>query len=120
MSGFDPYEVLGVERDATVEAIHRSYRERARAAHPDLAGDDDRMAALNEAWAVLRDPVRRAAYDQAGATPAVAKAEAPAAPDPLLGRRTQRLLRAIVLVSLTLAVALLVIVFLVGFGRVGS
>lgn len=67
------YDVLGVGADATAEQIRRAYHDRARHLHPDgLAGasrDDDTvrraMQDVNEAWRVLRDPVRRAAYDDA-------------------------------------------------------
>jgi len=66
------YEVLGVRPDATTREIRRAYVARARRSHPDFHGDADmstratseaQMRELNEAWAVLRDPVRRAAYD---------------------------------------------------------
>lgn len=59
------YEVLGVASDASPEALRAAHRERARRLHPDLAsGDAAAMRALNEAWAVLSDPDRRAAYDR--------------------------------------------------------
>lgn len=69
------YEVLGVSPLASPEAIRRAYRQRARLVHPDRqvtggpppadAGSADRaMQELNEAWRVLGDPARRAAYDQ--------------------------------------------------------
>jgi curved DNA-binding protein CbpA len=62
------YDFLGVSPDADADAIHHAYRAAARRLHPDTAesgaaGDDEAMRALNEAWAVLRDPARRAAYD---------------------------------------------------------
>lgn len=60
------YDVLGVARDADLADIRRAYRERARALHPDTALGPDTvvgMSAVNEAWAVLRDPGRRRAYD---------------------------------------------------------
>jgi len=61
------YDLLGVPPDASVDEIHHAYRERARALHPDAAGDsadnEEAMRELNEAWAILRDPDRRAAYD---------------------------------------------------------
>lgn len=59
------YEVLGVAPDASREALRAAHRERARRLHPDVAsGDAAAMRALNEAWAVLSDPARRAAYDR--------------------------------------------------------
>jgi curved DNA-binding protein CbpA len=60
------YEVLGVSRDAGSEEIRRAYVAQARQLHPDTgsaAADPQAMQALNEAWRVLRDPARRAAYD---------------------------------------------------------
>jgi len=71
----DPYRVLGVSPDATPREIRDAYRRRARMAHPDLAGEDSAswMRDLNAAWEVLKDPGRRAAYDEAsGLTPAPA------------------------------------------------
>lgn len=61
----DPYEVLGVPRNASVRQIRAAYVARARRAHPDLVGlrGLDLMRALNEAWAVLKDADRRAEFD---------------------------------------------------------
>ena len=63
----DPYEVLGVSRTASVRQIRAAYVERARRVHPDLVGHRglDGMRALNEAWEVLKDAERRAAFDAA-------------------------------------------------------
>jgi curved DNA-binding protein len=65
----DYYRDLGVERDATPEEIKKAYRRLARKYHPDVSKEPDaeaRMRAVNEAYAVLSDPERRAAYDQVG------------------------------------------------------
>jgi hypothetical protein len=59
------YEVLGVSASATQAEVRAAYRAAARNHHPDAGGDAGRMRALNVAWAVLGDPVRRAAYDRA-------------------------------------------------------
>ena len=67
----DPYRVLDVRHDASVDEIKRRWRELAREHHPDRAGHDGdererlttRMARINAAYDVLRDPVRRASYD---------------------------------------------------------
>jgi hypothetical protein len=60
------YRILHVQPDAPVEIIRTSYRtlmQRLRA-HPDLGGDHWNAALINEAYAVLNDPARRAAYDE--------------------------------------------------------
>ena len=59
----DYYEVLQVHPRADSEVIRAAYRALARKYHPDLGGDPNRMIALNDAWDVLGDPVRRAEYD---------------------------------------------------------
>jgi hypothetical protein len=59
------YEVLGVAASASAEALRAAHRERVRRLHPDVAsGDAAAMRTINEAWAVLSDPQRRAAYDR--------------------------------------------------------
>lgn len=60
----DHYRVLGVDQHADGAAIHRAYRALARRFHPDVTGDDTTMKIVNVAWDVLRDPRRRAVYDQ--------------------------------------------------------
>ena len=65
----DYYEVFGVPRDATQDDIKRAYRKLARKFHPDVSKDSDadvRFKELGEAYAVLKDPEKRAAYDQVG------------------------------------------------------
>lgn len=65
------YEVLGVGQAADEATLHEAYLALARQHHPDRAGGDaSRMQAINEAWATLGDPARRARYDRAiGGTP---------------------------------------------------
>jgi curved DNA-binding protein CbpA len=66
----DFYEVLQVNPRAEPEVIRAAYRILARKYHPDHGGDAARMIDLNNAWDVLGDPVRRAAYDASRSTPA--------------------------------------------------
>lgn len=65
----DYYEVLGVGRDSTPEEIKRSFRRLARQYHPDVnkdPGAEARFKEINEAYEVLSDTDKRAAYDRFG------------------------------------------------------
>ena len=60
-----PYEVLGVDATATDAEIRRAYLALARRFHPDAnPGGEERMRAVNEAWAILGDRDRRARFDR--------------------------------------------------------
>lgn len=65
----DYYATLGVERAATQDEIKRAYRKLARKFHPDLNKEADaeaRFKEVGEAYKVLNDPEKRAAYDDVG------------------------------------------------------
>ncbi|BCX14507.1 MAG: molecular chaperone DnaJ [Patescibacteria group bacterium] len=67
----DYYEILGVSRDASADEIKKAYRKQALEWHPDRHKDDKEFAEkkfkeINEAYQVLSDPQKRAAYDQFG------------------------------------------------------
>ena len=65
----DYYKILGIERNADADTIKASYRKMARKYHPDVSKEkdaEDRFKDLQEAYEVLKDPEKRAAYDQLG------------------------------------------------------
>lgn len=65
----DYYQIMGVNRDASQEEIKRAYRKLARKYHPDVSSEADaekHFKELGEAYEVLKDPEKRAAYDQLG------------------------------------------------------
>jgi molecular chaperone DnaJ len=70
MAKRDYYEVLGLPRNATEAELRQAYRRLAMKFHPDRnPGDPDSEASfkqVKEAWEVLKDPRKRAAYDQFG------------------------------------------------------
>jgi curved DNA-binding protein len=65
----DYYDVIGVNKDAGQDEIKRAYRKLARKYHPDVSKESDaeaRFKEVGEAYEVLKDPEKRAAYDQLG------------------------------------------------------
>jgi curved DNA-binding protein len=65
----DYYDTLGVKRNAGAEEVKRAYRKLARKYHPDVSKEKNaeaRFKDVQEAYEVLKDPEKRAAYDQLG------------------------------------------------------
>src|ERR1700742_5242731 len=66
----DPYEVLGVERDASTQQIKKAFRQLARELHPDVNAHDpdaeEKFKEAAEAYEILSDAERRQTYDQYG------------------------------------------------------
>lgn len=65
----DYYKIMGVARDAKQDEIKRAYRRLARKYHPDVSKEahaEERFKELQEAYEVLKDTEKRAAYDQLG------------------------------------------------------
>ena len=58
------YEVLGIPEGASRDEVRYAYRRLVKTAHPDLAGDTAQFRLITQAYDVLSDPVRRAAYDR--------------------------------------------------------
>ena len=69
MAQRDYYEILGVQRNATPEDLKAAFRRLARQYHPDVNKETDaeeRFKEINEAYAILSDPEKRAAFDRYG------------------------------------------------------
>jgi curved DNA-binding protein CbpA len=87
----DPYLVLGVPPTATQAEITHAYRTRLRAHHPDTRNPpasqtaDEHLRQLLAAYALLRDPARRADYDRATALAATPPAHRRQRPTPVDG-----------------------------------
>ena len=64
----NPYSTLGVPRNADAGTIKRAYKEKAKEHHPDRGGDSSKFAEISNAYDTLKDPNKRAFFDQTGST----------------------------------------------------
>lgn len=67
----NPYDVLGVSKDASADEIKKAYRKLSKKYHPDLnhePGAEERFKEVNDAYEILGDPQKKAQYDQFGST----------------------------------------------------
>ena len=65
----DYYKIMGLDRSASAEEIKKAYRKLARKFHPDVskeANAEEKFKEVGEAYEVLKDPTKRAQYDQYG------------------------------------------------------
>lgn len=63
----DLYDILGINKDATAADIKAAFRKRAKEQHPDThEGTEAAMQDINRAYAILKDPTKRKAYDKGG------------------------------------------------------
>lgn len=69
MAKRDYYEVLGVAKGASDDEIKKAYRKLALEHHPDKGGDGEKFKEIGEAYEVLKDPQKKAQYDQFGHNP---------------------------------------------------
>lgn len=65
----NPYDTLGVPKDATADQIKGAYRRKARKAHPDKGGTVEEFQELGHAYALLSDQSKRDHYDKTGTGP---------------------------------------------------
>ena len=63
----DYYDVLGISRSATESEIRKAYKTKSMKHHPDRGGDEEEFKKVNEAYSTLKDPQKRAQYDNYGA-----------------------------------------------------
>lgn len=64
----DPYKILGVDRNTDEKELKKAYKTKAMKYHPDRGGDENKFKELNEAYDILKDPQKKAAYDRYGTT----------------------------------------------------
>lgn len=62
----NPYEILGVSIDATLEEIKSKYKQLANIHHPDKGGDEETFKLINLAYDILSDPIKRQNFQSDG------------------------------------------------------
>ena len=58
------YEELGLKQNATKSEIKSSYRSLVKQHHPDAGGEKERFLAIQNAWEILNDPIKKEQYDR--------------------------------------------------------
>lgn len=64
----DYYSTLGVSKNANEKEIRKAYKTKSMQHHPDRGGDEEEFKKINEAYSTLKDPQKKAMYDQYGST----------------------------------------------------
>lgn len=59
----DYYSILGIPKNASDQDIRKAYKKMSMQHHPDRGGDEEQFKKINEAYSTLKDPQKRAAYD---------------------------------------------------------
>ena len=62
----DYYSLLGINKSASQEELKKAYKKSSMQHHPDRGGDEEKFKEINEAYATLKDPQKRAGYDRFG------------------------------------------------------
>ncbi len=62
----NPYDTLGVDKNATEEQIKKAYRNKCKEHHPDKGGDQERIKEVNAAYAILSDQQKKQNFDKYG------------------------------------------------------
>lgn len=66
MENQNPYEVLGIDRNASADEIKSVYKKNALKHHPDRGGDENKFKEMTEAYSILSDPTKKSNYDKFG------------------------------------------------------
>ncbi len=62
----NPYEILGIEKDASPESIKKSYKDLCKKHHPDKGGSEEKFKEIASAYEILSDPKKKEQYDTFG------------------------------------------------------